>query len=381
MGVFMTRNQRRKTGLALVCFLVAGIVSASDGALSLQDCLELAHEQNPLLLAAQQRQLAVEARALQAHSIPQLSLDYDSDMQEGVVDVTQPGETYLGLSTTVEFPGRRSLRIDIAESETTEGRARLATARQDLTLGVKTAFFELLLERKTLEFAEKNLELTDQFVELARARFETGDVAEVEVKRAQVEQAGAASALRTAENTAELAEARLALLIGRDCSEPLFIQESFPRSRIPAELATLTERAYSSRAEVVELTTAIERETLAEKQAHRGRLPDFDLGVARHWIDGEGSFWDVTPFSAAAHISTAVPGRNRRGPSQPGSAPARARVPRRGGSLSRSAPPSDAHSPRRSELPCTTKRCSQRHGRSMKCLFSVTAKVPSAASS
>ena len=42
------------------------------------------------------------------------------------------------------------------------------------------------------------------------------------------------------------------------------------------------------------LRHALAREELAEKQARRSVLPDVDLGVAEHRIDGEGSFWDVT---------------------------------------------------------------------------------------
>ena len=38
----------------------------------------------------------------------------------------------------------------------------------------------------------------------------------------------------------------------------------------------------------------MERESLAKKQAYLSYLPDFELGVSRHRIEGEETTWDVT---------------------------------------------------------------------------------------
>jgi outer membrane protein TolC len=215
-------------------------------------------------------------------------------MQEGVLDVGRPGETYFGVSTTLEFPGRRGLRIDIANRENEEVRALVAMKSLDLSFEVKEAFFNLLFEGVTRDLAQQNLSLVEKSVDLATTRFETGDVGRVEVLRAQVELAGAANALHSAENSEQIAAARLAFLIGRDPSEPITVEGDFPRPEQLGELETMLATAAASRPELFGLRTALDREGLAEKQAKRGRLPDLDLGVANHQIDGEGSFWDVT---------------------------------------------------------------------------------------
>lgn len=288
-------RKREQCIIAFACVLSSFVpLSTVAGGLSLEECLNMALENNPMLLAAQEHHTAAEARVLQAKAIPQLSLDYDSDMQDGVLEVNHPGETYIGLSATVEFPGRRGLRVDIAEHESSEVQAGLVQKRLDLAYEVKTAFFELVLERKKLEFARQNLELVGKFADLAGMRFETGDVGRVEVLRAQVEQAGATNVLRSAENSEQVAAARLALLIGKNPSERLETQKEFPRPEQLPEMDVVAEAAVASRPEVLGLQTALKREALSEKQAKRGRLPDFDVGVARHWIGGEGSFWDVT---------------------------------------------------------------------------------------
>jgi cobalt-zinc-cadmium efflux system outer membrane protein len=38
----------------------------------------------------------------------------------------------------------------------------------------------------------------------------------------------------------------------------------------------------------------LEKENLKKKQGYLSYLPDFDLGVSRHRLEGEGTYWDVT---------------------------------------------------------------------------------------
>ena len=46
------------------------------------------------------------------------------------------------------------------------------------------------------------------------------------------------------------------------------------------------------RPEIKRLNLSLEKEDLQKKQAYMGYLPDFDLGLSKHWIEGEGNFWD-----------------------------------------------------------------------------------------
>jgi len=92
----------------------------------------------------------------------------------------------------------------------------------------------------------------------------------------------------------QIAAANLALLIGKDPSEQIVTRGDPPLPEVLPDLVSASRIAMESRPEILVLQTALEREALVEKQAKKGRLPDLDIGVARHWIDGEGSFWDVT---------------------------------------------------------------------------------------
>jgi len=279
--------------LGLVLAWASAVLGAPE-TLSLEDCLERALAHNPRLLASHELRHAAEARVTQALAIPQPTLDYDSDMQPEVLDLDDSGETYLGLSQTVEFPGRRSLRIKIAREESAAVVEEVESRRQELILEVKTAFYALLLAEQQREHARRNLELASEFEELAAVRYETGDVARVETMRAEVELARARSELRQALNEAALAAARLGFLLGGGVAEPLTVDGDLRRPPLEADEDELVAKALAARPEVRALRHALAREELAEKQARRSVLPDVDLGVAEHRIDGEGSFWDVT---------------------------------------------------------------------------------------
>jgi outer membrane protein TolC len=54
------------------------------------------------------------------------------------------------------------------------------------------------------------------------------------------------------------------------------------------------ERALSFRPEVKKINLGLERENLTKKQGYMSYLPDFELGVNKHRIIGEGDFWDFT---------------------------------------------------------------------------------------
>ena len=54
------------------------------------------------------------------------------------------------------------------------------------------------------------------------------------------------------------------------------------------------EAALVTRPEIRRLMSALEAEKLRQQQARRGNLPDVDVGLSHHRIDGEGNSWDVT---------------------------------------------------------------------------------------
>jgi outer membrane protein TolC len=279
-----------------VLFIGGSLCSQTEenNGLTLEQCVNIAISQNPLVLSAFQQYQASLARIKQAKALPQPSLDYDSDLQPKFFDFKNQAETYLGGSWSLEFPGKRSLRGKIATREADELMQEIELLKLDIVFQVKQAFYSLLLAQEKLKYAEQDLELAQDFLRKAEVKFNAGDVAKVEALRARVEAAKAANEVRVAENDFRLAQAMLNFLLARKKYSPLEIKGELKRASISLDLEKLIQKALVFRPEIKRINLSLQRESLQKKQGYLSYLPDIDVGVSQHWIEGEGKAWDVT---------------------------------------------------------------------------------------
>jgi outer membrane protein TolC len=262
--------------------------------LTLEQCLEAARTQSPLVHASQARHEAATARIATARAWPYPVAGYDSDLQSRIFHFSGALESYLGVSQLIEFPGKRGTRGDVAAREADVVLAGGDLVHLSLAFEVKQAFGGLLLAQDRLASVRQNLELTREFVEKTEHMLEVGDVARVEVLRARVEESKAANAERVAATAVQVAHARLAFLLARPPGRPFEIEGRLGSARVPEELDALVQRAMEVRPEIRQIDLALARERLVEKQARLDYLPDLEVGVAQHRIQGLPSTWQVT---------------------------------------------------------------------------------------
>jgi len=268
--------------------------TSESNTLTLDQCLSIAVQQNPLVLSSMQQYKAALARINQAKAFAQPSINWDSDLQPKLFNFGKSGEWYFGISQEIEFPGKRSLRGKIASKEASEFLQDIELLKLDIVFQVKQAFYNLLLSQEKLKYAQQNLELAQDFLQKAELKYEAGDVAKVEALRAKVESSKAANEVRSASNDVRLATAMLNFLLARKKYSPLEIQGNLKRASIGLNEDELIARALSFRPEVKRINMGLEREKLTKKQGYMSYLPDFELGVNKHRVIGEGEFWDFT---------------------------------------------------------------------------------------
>jgi outer membrane protein TolC len=282
--------------LFIALFLPIQLVAQppEESTLTLEQCISIAIQQNPLILSSMQQYNASLARVNQAKALAQPSLNWDSDLQSKLFQFGKPGEWYFGISQVLEFPGKRSIRGKIASKQASELLQDIELLKLDIVFQVKQAFYNLLLSQEKLKYAQLNLELAKDFLQKAELKYEAGDVAKVEALRARVESSKAANEVRSASNDVRLAKAMLNFLLARKKYSPLEIQGNLKRAPIELNEDELIARALSFRPEVKKIDMGLERENLTKKQGYMSYLPDFELGINKHRITGEGDFWDFT---------------------------------------------------------------------------------------
>jgi cobalt-zinc-cadmium efflux system outer membrane protein len=273
----------------------AGAGHADDPAsLTLDECLALALDANPLVAASRHAHEAARARVEQARALPQPTVGYDSDLQPHPFQFAGSDESYLGISQTIEWPSRRRVRTAIAANEADQAGTDVELVRLDLTYAVTEGFYRLLLAEARLGHAQEDLHLSQSFLEQTRQKRDAGDVAEVEVLRAEVEVAQAATQVDASSGDVALARAGLNYLLARPPAAPTAVRGSLKAPPAVLDLAALQAEALARRPEIRRARAGVERERLRRRQASLLYLPDAELGVARHRIAGEVVTWDVT---------------------------------------------------------------------------------------
>ena len=92
------------------CPIFSQTQKKDNNVLTLEECISITIQQNPLVLSSLQQCMASLARINQAKAFPQPTIDFDSDLQPKFFNFKDSGESYFGLSQSIEFPGKRYIR-------------------------------------------------------------------------------------------------------------------------------------------------------------------------------------------------------------------------------------------------------------------------------
>ena len=168
------------------------------------------------------------------------------------------------VAQPIELGGRKALRREVAERTVSLAEARLANVMQRRLLDLRRGYMEAVLARANLEIARENQAAFSELVRLNTVRVKEGDVAEVELMRARVEQVKFDSAVAAASLAYQQAKIRLLELLGEsDYARTSKLDPRSPLAYAPVdlELPRLREAALRRRPEI---KMAEEEQSLAE---------------------------------------------------------------------------------------------------------------------
>jgi outer membrane protein TolC len=262
--------------------------------LSLDQCIALALERHPLIRASLGRHEAAVARIRQATAYPYPSIDFNSDLQPVFLDFAHSKESYLGVSQTFEWPRKRTARGRIAEQEAHEFETDIDLVKLEVLFQVRSAFYQLLLAQEKLEYAKRDRELADDYLQKAELKLAAGDVGRVEVLRARVESLKAANAVRVANNDMDLARAWLNYHLARGKSEPLQVTGTLEVPFADLNLERLKQDALGMRPELRRLQFSVQKEQHIQQYARLGNWPDLDFNASVHRLENEPTTWSIT---------------------------------------------------------------------------------------
>jgi outer membrane protein TolC len=290
--------------LASLLFLPGTLRPQDKLVLTLDDCLKLALEQNPLYLAQKAREDSASALVRQAAStfwpalnaqatdvldkkpftVPLPSFYPGIPAQNIKLDFTRNYQMALNFQVPLYAGGRLVSGYKQAGYNLEATREAIRQTRQDVIYNVKKAFYGVLLARKFVAVAEEAVALAEKHLKNVQAMFDVGMASKFDRLRAEVQAANLRPPLIRARNALSTAELGLKNLLGIDLKRPVEIQGELAFQDSSADTDAATAEALINRPELGQLKfqRMIADEML--KSAKAAYLPALGLG-------GQLTYW------------------------------------------------------------------------------------------
>ncbi|MGR9116961.1 MAG: TolC family protein [Gammaproteobacteria bacterium] len=300
----------KRAVLTALLILSNTLNAGSPEALTLQAATELAVQDNPGLAQIKARAQAMAAIPSQVGTLPDPVLSFSAlNLPTDTFDTRQEPMTQMqvGISQTIPFPGKLSLREQAASYEAAAALQDVTEARHWLLRNVKNLWWRIFYLDHALQIVESNRILLKQFIQIASTKYEVGEGLQQDVLLAQLELSRLLDQRLNLKNAWLNSAARLNSLLNRMPNSPLLLPESTDQ-----QLPTLaSETVLYQQADEFRALLAAKREAVHAAQsrlelAKKDFYPDFTVGAAYGGRDDSASGTKQADF-LSMKLSMALP--------------------------------------------------------------------------
>lgn len=257
--------------------------------------LEEALKNNPQIHAAKQRYEAAKARVklLATLSDPRFEFEYDKItpgmIQEATGMKMEPMRTF-SISQEFPFPTKLFLRRKAAQKEAASFFEEYKETERKVLKDVKENYFTLFLTDKKITLTKDVLGLLDQLTGVANARFSSGQGAQSDVLRAQVEYSRLSNELVLLQQQEKISRAMLAALLNKPEEALSGIAEDTPQQPQLTEDKIIA-FAKENRPELKSFKEMVRKSEIDQALAKQEYLPDLMFKYSREAKNGKAGNW------------------------------------------------------------------------------------------
>jgi outer membrane protein TolC len=264
--------------------ILAGSSSAAEkeDLLSLDALIDEAVKMNPEILSFKKRMEASHAAVPQAGALddPMLTVGVDNvPISDPSFDEFLPTSKVLALSQKVPFPGKLSLKEDVAGGVAATTEALYQDKITEITREVKIAYFNLSFIIEAIRINERNRELLKGLAEIAATKYAVGTGLQQDVLKAQVELSKILDELIVLRQKKETARARINTLLNRLPQSPLPDPGDLSMTRFDFTLEALQKTALKSGLPLKAMQHVIESNEAAVAFSKKQYYPDFNFAL------------------------------------------------------------------------------------------------------
>jgi cobalt-zinc-cadmium efflux system outer membrane protein len=275
-------SARLSVALFLLALLVIspGMAGAADQPLRLQELIDEGLQSNPELRAFESRVEASKYRIPQAKSLPDpmLMFGYQNEGYRRITIGEELGsQGMFSLSQMFFFPGKRSLKEEMATRDA-EGLAALySAAKLRLAARIKELYYDLFLAYKTIDILKEKTDLFLRIEDAATARYSSGMGSQQEVVMSQTEKYMLLEKEEMQKQKIEALQGMLNTTVGRDVNAPLGRPVEVPATAFHLTLEELLSQAKEHSPEVKSKEKMVQGAEAKVKMAKREYYPDVTL--------------------------------------------------------------------------------------------------------
>jgi len=216
-----------RSKLAATSMLIAAVMPGSANivravpAYTIEQAVAVAQEHNPEILIARKKVLAARGGFIEARSgyLPSLSSSGLYDKRQTQSETSLRQEDYnaiLKLEQNLYTGGAVSSQVAIAQLNIAKANYELQEVVTRVTMDVRIAFNELLLNRAKVHVREESVRVLDEELNNQQERFSAGIVSKLNIQRAEVAAANERPELYNAQTELKNSYLRLSELFGTD---------------------------------------------------------------------------------------------------------------------------------------------------------------------
>lgn len=258
----------------LLVIIVVAVTSAQaqdTPKLTLQSALELAGKQNLDLVAVRRRRAVTVAGIQIARQRPNPTLSFEAmrDSPHQALRFEQP----------LEIGSKRGRRIDVAREEGVLTDVEIGLLARQIRRNTREAFYRALLARAESERLARVVQLAERLEQIARDRFEAGDVPQLEVIQAGLEVSRAQADHQVAEQREKVSMSWLNALLNKPATTNWELAGRLEDAGAIPELQELLDRARQSNPELQHLGQEQKIEESRRALLKAERIPNLAVQV------------------------------------------------------------------------------------------------------
>lgn len=274
----MSPAARRNLFASLGCTLLVTVAGMGVAAgeqqtphLTVAAALDLAERHNLDLAAVRERRAVARAGIRIARQRPNPTLSFEAlrDSPHQALLYDQP----------LELGAKRGRRVQVAEEESALTEVEISALTRRVRRDTREAYYRVALSRAETDRLGRILRFAERLEQIAQARFEAGDIPELEVIQARLEVSRAQVDLQVAQQEQKTSLSQLNALLNASPTTPWEVSGALEDPLPPISIPELIERAHASNPELQRLSQErkIEQTRLGLLKAER--IPNLDVQV------------------------------------------------------------------------------------------------------